>query len=596
MMAPSEKLLQSDQDENEIVMKFLNFVRDYLEKLEATTKRLEMFSILAELFQQADAEEIDKLIYFTQGELLPPFHGINIGMSEKYLLRALAKAGEIDPEKIAKEYRVVGDLGGLAEQVIRGHGKGRSVTDVYQSIYEIAEMSGEGSVERKIDAVCQLFSSVSPVEAKYVARFMAGRLRLGAGDATVLEALALSRGDRSFRKDLDRAYNITSDLGLVAKTLFQSGIEGIRAMSVRMGYPIRPALCERLSSAEEIVEKIGRCSVEVKYDGFRCQVHKSKNDVALFSRNQERTTPMFPEIADACREVFGKQEVILEGEALAYDEATGDLLPFQVTSQRRRKHGIEDMAKAFPLKFFVFDLLYLNGEDYTHYAYADRRKKLIELIQRKSPVMEVSQAIETDDPVEIQKFFDASIERGLEGIVAKRLDAPYAAGSRNFNWIKLKRSYKGELSDSVDLVIVGYFAGKGHRAKFGIGTILSAVYDPEEDRFKTVTRIGTGFSEEELVQLKKRLDEIASPEKPHQVDSEIVPDVWVYPKYVVTVTADEITRSPNHTAGRDAEGIGYALRFPRVQGFIRTDKNPQDATTVAEIIEMFNLQKRVKME
>ncbi|MBI3802664.1 MAG: ATP-dependent DNA ligase [Nitrospirae bacterium] len=576
-------------------MKFLDLVH-YFEKLEATSKRLEMFAILAELFQQADAEEIDRIIYFTQGELLPPFHGINIGMSEKYLLRALAKAGEVELEIVSKKYRILGDLGGLAETVIQGRGKGRSVSEVYQSIYEIAETSGEGSVERKIDAVCRLFSSVSPLEAKYVSRFMAGKLRLGAGDATVLESLALAKGDRAFRKELDRAYNITSDLGLVAKTLFASGEEGIRAMSVRMGYPIRPALCERLSSPEEIVEKIGRCAVEVKYDGFRCQVHKSKNDLAIFSRNQERTTPMFPEIAEACRALFGKQEAILEGEALAYDEATGDLLPFQVTSQRKRKHGIEDMAKAFPLKFFVFDLLYLNGEDYTHYGYADRRKKVIELIQKKSAVMEASQAIETDDPVKIQKFFDSSLERGLEGIVAKRLDAPYAAGSRNFNWIKLKRSYKGELSDSVDLTIVGYFVGKGHRAQFGIGTILAAVYDPNEDRFKTVTRIGTGFSEEELVELKRLLDENVSPERPHPVDSEIVPDVWIFPKYVVTVTADEITRSPNHTAGRDAEGVGYALRFPRVQGFIRTDKSPPDSTTVDEIVDMFNRQKRVKME
>lgn len=575
-------------------MKFLNLVQDF-EKLEATSKRLEMFSILSDLFQQANTEEIDKIIYLAQGALLPPFHGINIGMSEKYLLRALAKGGDVDPERIAKQYRIVGDLGGLAEKVIHGEGKGLTVAEVYERIDAIAAMSGEGSVERKIDAVCELIGAVSPVEAKYVARFMAGKLRLGAGDATILEALALSKGDRAYRKELDRAYNITSDLGLVAKTLYQAGEEGIRAMSVRMGYPIRPALCERLSSAEEIVEKIGRCSVEVKYDGLRCQIHKSKKDLAIFSRNQERTTPMFPEIAEACRNLFGEQEIIIEGEALAFNEATGDLLPFQITSQRKRKHGIEDMAKAFPLKFFVFDLLYLNGEDYTHHGYAQRRKKLFELI-KKNPVMEVSHAIETEDPVEIQKFFDASIERGLEGIVAKRLDGPYAAGSRNFNWIKLKRSYKGELSDSVDLVIVGYFAGKGHRAKFGIGTILSAVYDPGEDRFKTVTRIGTGFSEEELVQLKQLLDEAAAPERPHPVDSEITPDVWVNPKYVITVTADEITRSPNHTAGRDPDGIGYALRFPRVQGFIRTDKSPQDATTVSEIIDMFNLQKRVKME
>lgn len=575
-------------------MKFLNLV-SYFEKLEATTKRLEMFALLAELFQQADAEEIDKIIYFSQGELLPPFHGVNIGMSEKYLLRAVAKSGEADPIEIAKQYRVMGDIGKIAEKYIGGKGKGLSVDEVYDAIYQIAVAGGEGSVERKIDAVCALFASASPVEAKYIARFMAGQLRLGAGDATVLESLALSKGDRAYRKELDRAYHITSDLGLVAKIFYGSGLEGVRKISVRMGYPIRPALCERLSSAEEIVEKIGRSSVEVKYDGFRCQVHQGKKEVAIFSRNQERTTPMFPEIAEAAARLFSKREAILEGEALAFNEATGDLLPFQVTMQRKRKHGIADMQKAYPLKFFVFDILFLDGQDYTHIPYIERRKKLIELIQ-KDPVMEVSQAIETDNPKEIQKFFDAAIERGLEGIVAKRLDGPYAAGSRNFNWIKLKRSYKGELSDSIDICIVGYYAGKGHRARFGIGTVLGAVYDPKEDRFKTVSKIGTGFSEEELVQLKVLLDEIRSPDRPHQVDSDIVPDVWVYPKYVITVTADEITRSPNHTAGRDADGIGFALRFPRVQGFIRADKGAEDATDVPEIIAMFNRQRHVKLE
>jgi DNA ligase-1 len=575
-------------------MKFLDLAH-YFEKLEATTKRLEMFTILSELFQKSNSEEIDKIIYLSQGELLPPFHGINIGMSEKYLLRAMAKTGEVDPVEIAKQYRILGDLGRTAEKYIKGKGEGLSVTKVYQQIYDVAVMGGEGSVDRKIDAVCRIFSAVSPVEAKYVSRFMAGTLRLGSGDATVLEALALSKGDRAYRKELDRAYNITSDLGLIARTLYLSGEEGVRNISVRMGYPIRPALCERLSSAEEIIEKIGLCSVEIKYDGFRCQVHKSKDDLAIFSRNQERTTPMFPEITEAVHRLFPDQEVILEGEALAFNEATGDLFPFQVTSQRKRKHGIADMVKSHPLKFFVFDLLYLNAEDYTRYGYAERRKKLIELI-KKNPVIEVSQAIETDDPKAVLKFFDTSIERGLEGIVAKRLDSPYAAGSRNFNWIKLKRSYKGELSDSVDLCIVGYYAGKGHRAQFGIGTVLGAVYDPESDRFKTVSKIGTGFSEEELVQLKELLDEISVPGPPPRLDSDIIPDVWVSPKYVVAVTADEITRSPNHTAGRDSEGIGYALRFPRIQGFIRADKSAEDATTVSEIVSMFDRQKHVKME
>jgi DNA ligase-1 len=575
-------------------MRFAELV-DYFERLEATTKRLEMFDILAELFQKAEPREIDKIIYLTQGELLPAFHGVTIGMSEKYLVRVIGRAAERPQKEITALFHKEGDVGKTAERVIRGEGKGLQVADVYETLFSIAGISGEGSVERKIETLSGLFARVSSKEAKYIARFVAGRLRMGAGDATVLEALAKSKIDRAFRPELERAYNITSDLGLVAKTLFSEGREGVRRISVRLGYPIRPALCERLSSAEEIVEKIGRCSVEMKYDGFRCQVHRSRKEVAIFSRNLERTTPMFPEIVDAASRSLSADEAIVEGEALAFDEATGDLLPFQVTIQRKRKHGIDQAAKDFPLRFYVFDLLYLNGEDFTGRPYAERRAKLASIL-RKNETMVLSEAIVTDDPKEIVKFFDAGLERGLEGVVAKRLDTPYSAGARNFNWIKLKRSYKGELSDSIDLCIVGYFAGKGHRARFGIGGILGAVYDPESDTFKTISRVGSGFTEEGWVKLKAALDEVASSHKPARVDSLIEPDVWVTPTYVVTVTADEITRSPSHTCGRDDQGIGYALRFPRAQGWIRSDKRAEDANSVSEIIEMFGQQKNIRLK
>jgi DNA ligase-1 len=296
---------------------------------------------------------------------------------------------------------------------------------------------------------------------------------------------------------------------------------------------------------------------------------------------------MFPEIIEGLKTVFQGQEIILEGEALAFNEATGESFPFQVTLQRKRKHGVSEMAKNVPLKFFIFDLLFLNGVDYTPYPYSERRKKLIELLP-KNPVIEMAEAIETSDAIEVTRFFNDTIERGFEGIVAKRLASPYTAGARNFNWIKLKRSYTGELTDSLDLCIVGYFFGKGARAEFGIGTILAAVYDTNEARFKTVSKIGTGFSEQELQELKIRLDAIISAEKPHQLDSKIVPDVWVLPQYIIQATADEITRSHTHTAGEDDTGVGYALRFPRVIGFIRADKGPTDATSAAEIISLFN--------
>ncbi len=578
-------------------MEFSRLVHTF-HRLEETTKRLSMFDLLAALFREADVAEIDKMIYLTQGELLPPFHGINIGMSEKYLLRAIAKANGINLGEVSDQYRLVGDVGTLAEKYASGEGRKMSVSEIYLAIDQIAAIAGKGSVDRKIDAVCELLASVSAIESRYLIRFLSGRLRLGAGDATLLSALALAKGDRSHRPLLDRAYNITSDLGYVAKTFFQSGEAGVENISVRLGYPIRPALCERAESTEEMIDRMGRCVIEVKYDGFRCQVHKDRNSVAIFSRNQERTTPMFPEIAEEIMRRLPDEEAILEGEALAYNEQTGDLSPFQVTIQRKRKHGIEAMSRQYPLKFYVFDLLYFNGSDYTKHRYHDRRGKLAEILQKRpvqNPVMIISEATETDDPKVVQNFFDAAIERGLEGIIAKRLDSPYAAGSRNFNWIKLKRSYKGALADSVDLCIIGYYAGKGHRAQFGIGTILCAAYDPASDSFKGITKIGTGFSEEELGQMKGILDEAASPTPPSNVDSAVTPDVWIYPKYVVTVMADEITRSPNHTAGRDAEGVGYALRFPRVVGFIRADKRAEDATTVPEIIQMFERQKRVKI-
>lgn len=574
-------------------MKFSRLA-DYFERLEVTTKRLEMFDILSELFKEATPEDIDKIIYLSQGQLLPPFHGLEIGMSEKLLIRAMADASKTKITDVERIYKREGDMGTTAEEMIKGKGEGLEVSEVYSRLIEIARTSGEGSVERKINNLSSLLKAVSSREAKYIARFVIGRLRLGIGDPTVLEALALSKGERALRPELERAYNLCSDLGLVARTLLKQGMEGIRKFHVQVGYPIRMALCERLPSSEEIIEKIGKAAIEAKYDGFRVQCHKDGDHIELFSRNLERTTPMFPEIKDATKTHFLAKKAIFEGEALAYNEATGELYPFQITIQRKRKHGIEALAKEYPLKFFAFDLLYADGIDYTERPYIERRKRLEALI-KKDTIIEPSALFITDDPKAIYKYFEDAIEKGLEGVVAKRLDAPYSAGARNFNWIKLKRSYRGELADTIDICIVGYFKGRGLRAKFGIGAILGAVYDPKTDTFKTVTKVGSGFSEEEWERLRKILDKIAITHKHARVDSLIEPDVWVEPRYVITVMADEITRSPGHTAGKDKEGIGYALRFPRAIGFLREDKKPEDANTVKEIIEMFTQQKKVKV-
>lgn len=574
------------------------------ERIEATSKRLEMFDILADLFRLAEPSEIDKIIYLSQGQLLPPYRGLETGMSAKLMLRAVADASGHSVAEAEKTYDKGGDIGDAAEKLLSRRRpkqpaslfdaiseppRAETVSEVYAILREIAETSGAGSVERKISLASGLLSAVTPVEAKHVSRFVVGKLRLGIGDPTVLEALAITHGGREHKPELERAYNICCDLGLVATTLLNSGMDGVNRLHIRAGTPIRMALCERVNSADEIIAKMGSAAVEAKYDGFRVQAHKTGSDVEMFSRNLERTTGMFPEITDALRAHLKAESAVIEGEAMAFDEITGELLPFQVTIQRKRKHDIGEMAGKFPLRFYAFDLLFLNGEDLTGLPFVERRK-LLESVIVPNSVITTSEMFITDRPEDITRAFESAIGRGLEGLVVKRPDSGYSAGARNFNWIKLKRSYRAELSDSVDLCIVGYYLGRGSRARFGIGGVLAAVYDEDADLFRTVTKIGSGFSEDELADIKKMLDAIALPHRHPRVDSAMDADVWVEPRFVIKVTADELTRSQLHTAGRDETGTGFALRFPRFVGELRTDKRPEDATTVREIVRLYEMQ------
>ncbi|MCX8194063.1 MAG: ATP-dependent DNA ligase [Candidatus Pacearchaeota archaeon] len=575
---------------------------EVFEKLEATTKRLEMFEILSDFFKKAPKEDIDKIVYLCEEQLLPPFRSLEIGMAEKMVEKAIAKASGKSIEEVAKQYKKLGDLGLVAEKVLTKKQatlftiKAPSIAKVYETLFKIAKTTGEGSVERKINELAGLLTQISTKESKYIVRFVLGSLRLGIGDPTIMDSLSKAiSGDRmKLRAEIERAYNLCSDLGMVAKVLFEKGEKGLKEFKVQVGLPIRMALAERLPSAEDIIKKIGKCAVETKYDGLRLQVHKQGEKIEIFSRNLERMTHMFPDIISGIKKQIKAKNAIIEGEAVAFNEATGEFFPFQVTITRKRKYEIEKRAKEAPLVLFAFDLLYVNGKDLTQKPYLERTKALEKIIAKGFTIRQAEKII-TDNPKILEKFFEENVERGTEGIIAKRLDAPYQAGARNFNWIKLKRSYKGELQDTIDVVIVGYFKGRGLRAEFGIGALLGAVYDEKEDSFKTICKIGSGLSEEKWVEIRKLLDKIKLEHKPARVDSEIVPDVWTQPKYVFTVMADEITLSPLHTAGKTKEKTGFALRFPRIQGWIR-DKKPEDATTVKEIEKLFKMQKRVEAE
>jgi len=560
------------------------------DRIEGVSGRIAMTAILAELLRNAESEDGRRIAYLLQGRVAPTFEPVEFGVGARMLVTAIAAAFGVGGEEVERRFKEMGDHGLVAESFADKTAGSRSIAEVFAALETIAATSGKNSVEGKIEQVTDLMRSFGSLENRYFARIPIERLRLGVGDPTILDALSFAGvGDKSDRAEIERAYNMVSDLGMVAERYLRDGVGGLAAIKVEVGNPVRMAQAARLSSGAEIVEKIGRCGIEPKYDGFRVQIHRDGDEVRIYSRNLEDMTGMFPEVAEATRTQLSEDRVILEGEAMAYDPDTRDFLPFQVTVSRRRKHNIEEMAAKAPLTLLAFDLLCASGEDLTGLSYVERRERLLKLVEPNEAIA-VTPSLITDDPKEIETYFSEEVEAGLEGILAKRLDAVYQAGKRNFNWIKLKRSYKVELSDTLDCAIVGYWRGQGKRAAWGIGALLTAVWDETEGRLKTIARVGTGLSDLEWVEMRELLDRDVRDGAPAELDSGIEPDVWVDPRHVVEVLADELTRSPNHTAGRNEDKPGYALRFPRVLGMPRADKWPNDATTVAEVEAMFTAQ------
>jgi len=567
----------------------------YLDRMESTSSRNELVKTLAELYSKSSPDEIEPLTYLIQGRLVPFFEPIEIGLGDKLVIAAIAQAFEKPAEEVTKLFGRLGDLGMVAATLsVHGSNTELPVAAVHAKLMEIALASGAGSVEKKRSLFAALLKHVDPVSAKHLVRIALGRLRLGIGDPTVLDALSFAKkGDKSLRPVLEGAYNRVSDLGLIARNFWSGGESAVDALKVTVGRPIRSQLAERLPNPEAVIKKLGLVAVQPKYDGIRVQIHKKGSTVRVFSRNLEDYTLMFSELT-AAAQALNDETLILDGEAIAYSKELEEYLPFQLTASRRRQHGIEQAAKDLPLVAFVFDILYRNGRDLTELPY-EERLALVDEVIAGSAVLLPAPIIKTDSVEVLTKTLLDNISQGLEGVVVKRPDSKYQAGARNFNWVKLKRHTSGELNDTVDLVLLGYYFGKGKRAEFGVGALLAGVYDAEKDRFATITKLGTGLSDAEWRQIHDRADKLQVDHRPARVDSILTPDVWLEPEVVVEVMADEITPSPRHTAGKAGEEEpGFALRFPRVVSFRGADKRPEDATTVKEIAQLFRQQRERK--
>ena len=675
--------------------------------MEETKSRLLLTEHLVKLLRETESAIIDRVIYLIQGKLGPPYEDIELGLAEKMAIRSLVQSSGKSVTDILSIYREKGDLGDTADEAMKTKNQNTlfsqemTVERVFDTLYKIAKTTGSGSQETKIRLVSSLLNETSPREARYIMKFLMGTLRLGIADFTVLDSLSVAfTGDKSNRSLLENAYNVSGDLGMVARELASNGIESVRSIKITLFKPIRPMLAERASSIEEGLDRMdGIAGAEYKLDGERVQIHKGKDNqkgshkhdiandeerVELFSRRLENITSHYPDVVQAIRKMKNLKEVILEGEIVAIDPSTSEYLPFQELMHRRRKYGVEEAMQSYPVIVNVFDMLFNDSKSVTSSPYKERRRILRELVGTEDPVDKdggkgrtstnikgkrtskkkglggklvngeretTSHALENEvpkiamdkgstriqqerslsrhhdddlrqvyngvtdntmdsskdtttniiqlitqimssDKKEIQRFMDSAIGAGCEGIMLKHRDSVYRAGSREYLWIKVKREYRSELADTLDLVIVGALYGRGRRVgKYG--ALLLAAYDEKQDLFRSVSKVGTGFTDQHLESFYNNLEGLRIAHKSPRVDTRMEQmDVWFEPKTVIEVIASEITLSPAHTAGLNSikEGYGLALRFPKFTGKIRDDKNPEDATSVHELIELFKQQ------
>ncbi len=573
----------------------------YFEKIEKNSSRLEITRILSELFQSLTAQEIEKVVYLLQGRVGPAYEGIDFGMAERTIIKASMSALNIDRSYFEKEFKKSGDLGQTVESFKKQYSsfeeKDIEVLVVFDFFYRLATASGIGSQEIKISLLAQLIRQLDSLSSRYLVRLPTGIIRLGFSDMTVLDAYSwMLKGDKSLQPIIESAYHVRPDLGFIGKILKEKGPNGLKKIEPKVFTPIIMMRAERMSSAHEIIKQIGRCLVEPKFDGFRLQVHYLRSDlkrtdlakVKLFSRSLEDVTYMYPDIVEGIKKEVKAEELIIEGEAIGYNPKTGEFLPFQETVQRKRKYDIKQKALEVPLKLFAFELLYLNGKNFIRIPFIERRKALEQITIKNKDISEqiivVDHQEEVDKEDRLEKIFERAIAKKLEGVIAKKIDGIYQPGARGWNWIKYKRSYSSKINDTIDCLVMGYDYGRGKRTDFGMGAFLVGVFDKDKDLFVTVAKIGTGLTDVEWKELKIKSLELRIKNKPtnYLVDKLAECDVWVTPKIVVEIRADEITKSPTHTAA-------LALRFPRLERF-RDDKNPQEVTSLSELEKMYQNQ------
>ena len=581
-----------------------SIVAEIFEKMENTTKRIELTNILVELLKKTPKKIIPNVVYLLQGIIRPNFEGVELGIAEKLAIRAISKSSGLSIKKIEDDYRKVGDLGLTASNILKLKTQTTFTAEkitlerVYETLFKIAKLEGKGSQDLKMKHISSLLNDATPLEAKFVLKILLGTLRLGVAENTVMDALAIAfTGKKENKERIENAYNVSSDLGKVSQMVATNGIDGIKKFKISLFSPIRPMLADRVKSEKEAIKKMPELfSAEYKLDGERVQIHKQANKIILFSRRLENITQYYPDIVENIGKSLNVHEGVFEAEIVPINENTGEFLPFQELMHRRRKYKLEQAVSQYPITVNFFDVLYFDKKDCLNLEYSERRK-ILEQIIHEDNFSKLVPMLFVKNENEIEDFLENSINAGCEGLMLKTPSAPYRAGSRGSNWLKLKREYRNELGDSLDLIVIGAYFGRGRRTGL-YGTLLLGTYNPEKDNFPSICKVGTGFTDESLDQLYQILSNNVTLKKNSRIISEMEADVWLEPELVLEIVASEITLSPIHKTGLDLirKSSGFALRFPKFTGKIRYEKAVEDASTVEEVLTLYKRQSKINQE
>ena len=580
-------------------MKFAE-IAEFFDRMEITTKRLELTEILVELLKNTPVEVISKIVYLLQGKLRPNFEGVELGIAEKLAMKSIAKSSGMSIKKIEDDYKTNGDLGKTAANILKQKtqttfsAENITLERVYDTLLKIANLEGRGSQDMKIKYISSLLNDATANEAKFILKILLGTLRLGVAENTLMNALAIAyTGEKNNREQIENAYNVSSDLGHVSEVIAARGINGILQFEMSVFNPVRPMLADRVKSEEDAINKFqDEFAAEYKLDGERAQIHKKGNEIVIFSRSLEQITQYYPDIVEKIPKILICDDCILEAEIVAMNESTGDFLPFQELMHRRRKYKIEQAVSDYPNSLNFFDVLYFNGKKTIDLPYLERREILLKIIKESKFAKVIPMSIVKNESG-VLEVLENSINSGCEGLMLKMLHSPYKAGMRGSNWLKLKREYQNELGDSLDLIVIGAFFGKGRRTG-RYGTLLLATYNDENDTFPSICKVGTGFTDESLDQLYQILSPNVTIKKNSRIESDMEADVWFEPNLIIEIVASEITLSPIHKTGFNIlrKDSGLALRFPKFTGKVRSEKHVEDASTDDEVITLYKSQKK----